>query len=290
LCCLLAAAASPSAADHVGALGRIRPAGGIVHLTGPPGETIVRIEVDAGDMIEKGDVLVIFSGRDLLESDVNLAKLALREADELGQRAILLQAQKVKLAEQDFSFAKVHLERFQKVDGESLSAEEMHMRRYRYETAELQLDIARRELERLKLENELRKERSRQQLALARQRWDASILKAPSDGIVLEVVQTVGESVGARPVLRMAPLEQMAVVAEIFEGDVMKVAPGMKATITGSAFPETLTGTVKSIGRIINPQNKVAEATILLDESEPASRLINMEVNVSIQLKPDASQ
>ncbi len=262
LCCFLVAASPSWAADNVGALGRIRPAGGIVHLAGPPGETIAKIEVDAGDRIEKGDVLVRFSGGDFLELDVKLAKLAVREADELGQRAIQLQAQKVKVAEEDYSFAKIHLDRFEKVDGASLSAEEMHMRRYQHDAAELQLDIARRELERLKLENELHKERSRQQLDLARERWDALVLKAPSDGIVLEVLQAVGESAGARPILRMATLEQMMVVAEIFEGDVMKVAPGMKATITGPALPEALTGTVQSISRIINPQNKVAEAKI----------------------------
>jgi HlyD family secretion protein len=107
-------------------------------------------------------------------------------------------------------------------------------------------------------------------------------LDAPMNGTVLEVLQSVGEATGGRPVIRMADLENMYVIAEVFEGDLLKISPGMKATVTGNALPGSLTGEVESIGRVINPANRTADVKIRLDEPAVASKLINLEVDVSI--------
>jgi hypothetical protein len=61
------------------------------------------------------------------------------------------------------------------------------------------------------------------------------------------------------------------------------MAEGMKATITSKSLPGALTGTIKSISRIISDPSKVANVIIVLDNPEPASRLINLEVEVSIE-------
>ena len=60
-------------------------------------------------------------------------------------------------------------------------------------------------------------------LELAKARWERSVLNAPSDGTVLKVFMRQGELVGTIPILQMADLDRMIVIAQVYETDVKRL-------------------------------------------------------------------
>lgn len=310
----------PWAEEKVGALGRIQPGGGIIHMAGPPGDTIAAINVKEGDFIEKGEPLVTLASGATYKAEVSLAKIALEKVDKLGQEsialqelkvadilkratmAIVIQELKIKKAKEDYDFALRRLKRLDAIGSDTFSAQQAEVRRYDVEKARINMSLVeqglkklerdrdlnlastRRELKRLRIEHEINVKQAQQDLEMARKKLKSSVLRAPMGGTVLEILQNVGERTGGQTLIKMADLRQMYVVAEIFEADLLKISPGMKATITSNSLPSPLNGQVESIGRIISDNSKITKVKIRLIDSEVASKLINLEVNVSIDL------
>lgn len=129
---------------------------------------------------------------------------------------------------------------------------------------------------------------------LAKAQLSRAIVSAPSDGQILKIRVRPGEVVRSQTILTMANLDQMCVVAEIYETDVLRLQTGQKAVVTAAALSQPLTGHVLFVGRSINQQavydldpaspsdSRVAEIRILLDEAQLASRLVNLQVAVAI--------
>ena len=82
-------------------------------------------------------------------------------------------------------------------------------------------------------------------------------VKSPCDGRVLKTFMRAGETIGQKPILRMANLDRMVAVAEIYEVNLKQVRVGQAATIRSKAFRmakgrEGLSGKVVQIGRVVN--------------------------------------
>jgi len=272
------------AGEKVGALGRIKPAGGIVNLVGQSGDIIADIMVKEGDFVEKGTQLVILRSKATQSLEVALAELAVEEADKLGKKAIAIQKLKVKVAKEDHELASKRLSRFERIGGDSVSKQETQLRESHVKTAQLNLDLAGQELQRLVLDRDIKVKRAINQLHVAREKLQNAVIKAPCDGTIIEILQNVGESTGSGTIITMADLRQIYVIADIFESDLLKLSLGQSVTITSNSLPKALTGQIESIGRVISEKSKVAKVKIRLNHSEVADKLINMEVNVSINL------
>ena len=132
----------------------------------------------------------------------------------------------------------------------------------------INLNIAKQELERLKIKHEMSVKTDQN-----------IIIEAPINGTVLDILQNVGDS-GGQVIIRMANLDSMSVNAEVFEGDLLKIDKGMEATINSDSLPAPAKGKVVSVGKLIADQTKIAKVKILLDDPKVASRLINLEVSV----------
>ena len=319
MCVFFAFQAEIWAQEKVGALGRIEPEGGIIDLVGPGNDKISTIVVREGEFVKKNDApLIIFESKSTYELEVSLAELAMKEADELGAQAIAMQKLKIKEADElgkktqaaqeltiiaakaEYDFALSSLNRFVEIGDQSVSAQQMDERKSNVKVTKSKLDSATQELKRLTLKHEIDVALARQnlksltldreiklkkithELGLARTQLKQSTLRAPVDGTILEILKNVGESTGGQPVIRMADLEHMNVIAEIFESDLLKITPGLKATITSKSLPDPLTGKVESIGRIISGSSRTAKVKIRLDDPKVAAKLINLEVDVSI--------
>jgi len=256
-----------------------------VNLVGASGDTIVEILVAEGEVVETGATLATFKSHRLRRTEVELAELAVREAKELGAMAISLQELNIKKAAEDLDFAQKNLERFRKMGGaETLSEQQKEQREHQVNVGTILVKSAEQELARLKRNHEINLENSEKQLEIAKERMAASVLLAPTSGTILEIRKNPGETMGDEPVIMMANLEKMYVIGEIYESDLLKLSPGLSTTVTSNSFPFHLRGKVESVGRIISERSKVAKAAILLDKSETASKLINMEVSISIFL------
>lgn len=324
LSCILAVlffgGADGRAEEKIGALGRIEPPGGLVQLACPHGDVVAEIAVKEGEYVKKGAALVVFESKVSRELELSQAQATFKEADELGAKGVALQELKVRetvelgrialtvqeqrvvAADAEYDFALKRQNRYEGIDGQTLSAQQMDERKSQVKVAQAKLAAARLELDRLRLANEISTAFARQELGrlvlnremsmtqartrvdLARERLKQSVLRAPGDGTVLEIHARAGETAGGRVMVTMANLEPMYVTAEIFEGDLSKISAGMKATITGSALSGTLHGEVETVGRVISGGSRTGKVRIRLLDSKAASKLINMEVDVSIKI------
>jgi HlyD family secretion protein len=282
---LLTACADLLAEQKVGALGRFRPSRGVITVSVPPENTILEIAARAGDVVRKGTPLVTFRSAQSHRAELELAELELKEADRMGAKAIGIKKQEVEIARMEKEFNKGGLERLIGGGSDTYSAQQKDEKQHLTTMAQAKWDLAVDELRRLEETREFNMNRAKLKLEAARKKGETSSVAAPADGTILEILQNPGEGSAGGPVLKMADLRQMDVAAEVFAGDILKLTPGRKATITSNALPAPLTGRIVSIGRTVSAQSRNAEALIRLDSPETAARLINMEVNVSIELK-----
>ncbi|MEM5788562.1 MAG: efflux RND transporter periplasmic adaptor subunit, partial [Syntrophobacteraceae bacterium] len=147
--------------------------------------------------------------------------------------------------------------------------------------AKAKLDLAHQELERLEKDREFKVSRAERKLRSMKDQAERYMV-APVEGTVIETLQNPGEVSSGGLVIKLADLRRMNVLAEVFEGEITRVKPGMQAVITAKVFSEPLNGKVVSVGRIISPQSRNVQVAISLDNPEIASGYINLEVNVSI--------
>lgn len=270
------------AGQNIGALGHIEPKGGVVRLMGEQGDTVANILVREGQTVKQGQALAEFANLPLLEVELAQARLAVREAQELGSTNALLQENRIKSAEADLELARKSFENLDRIGKDAFSAMQIDQRKSQIKISEINLNSARLELERLRRQTSIQLASAQEKVKAAQERLDRATLKAPSDGTLLEINKRVGEVCGGEPFLLMADLSVMYVVADIFEADVPALTIGLEASITGKALGKTKKGRVESIGRLVQVKSKEAKVRIRLDEAEESSRLINSEVNVSI--------
>jgi HlyD family secretion protein len=280
---LLAALTAPCAplAAKVGALGRIIPAGDVMHLPGA-GDAVTAIHVKEGDLVEAGAPLLTFRSREAAASDVQMAELSLREARDLAQLSIDALTLKVESALRDYEFARLRYERFSKLGGEELSAQQMEVRAHQMNSARLAHAAAEKDLARAQEDRDIKLARAEAQLALARDKLARTTLTAPARLTVVRLNATVGTVPGGT-VISLGNLAEMHVVTEVFAGDLPSLKVGQEATVTSNALPGPIKARVLSIGRLITGRAKVAEVLLRLDDPTAAASLINLEVNVSIE-------
>ena len=161
------------------------------------------------------------------------------------------------------------------------------------------LQTAHANLERVKSSTQL--ESLEQGAATAAQKLEMSIVRAPREGRVLEILARVGETMGPRPMLRLGDTEQMYATAEVYETDIYLVRPGQSARITSDALSAPIHGTVETVGKTISKNQvvsldptaaadaRVVRARIRLDDSSEAANLVDLQVDVLIDTESSAS-
>lgn len=140
----------------------------------------------------------------------------------------------------------------------------------------------------------------RKSVELARRRLELTTIRAPSDGEILKVMLSAGETLAQQPILEMADTSRMVAVAEIYEDDALHVKEGAAASVDSEALEQPIAGTVSYIGSMVAKNTvmsltptasadlRVVEARIRLEPSPEAKRLINLQVTVSISVEPAA--
>lgn len=90
-------ATSAAAPEAIVALGRVQPAGGVVSVFGPPGDRVLKLTVDVGSPVKKGDQLAELSGRAERELSVKALDAQIAEAEAL--KASIGKSRDAKLAD-----------------------------------------------------------------------------------------------------------------------------------------------------------------------------------------------
>ena len=145
---------------------------------------------------------------------------------------------------------------------------------------------------------------------LTRLTAEATTVRAPSKGKILQIYTREGERVANTPVLLMGDLEQMICIAEVHEASLKSIKTKMKngklvpdgtypVTIRSVALEVDLKGTVMEVGQLIgapklrdpNPlarsDHRSAQVKIKLDKeyNEAARRFVHLQVNVTMHLE-----
>jgi HlyD family secretion protein len=125
-----------------------------------------------------------------------------------------------------------------------------------------------------------------QKLEMARFELSMAEVKSPCDGRVMKTFMRAGETISQKPILRMANLDRMVALAEVYEVDVKQVHVGQMATIRSKAFhapkdAKGLRGKVVQIGRIVN--------TPELKSLNPFAKADRHVIPIRIEIDPDDS-
>jgi HlyD family secretion protein len=141
------------------------------------------------------------------------------------------------------------------------------------------------------------------QIELLRVQVEMTRIIAPSDGTVLAVRATVGETAGPIPIIDLGDLSQMVCVAEVHEADVARISIGDKAVLTSAALPSMIEGTVMQIDTLVgspemrlpNPlarsDFRAVPVRIKIEQSQEATaaKLVQLQVDVTISPKATAA-
>ncbi len=160
--------------------------------------------------------------------------------------------------------------------------------------ARAQLKSAEAELARTQSEVEI--ESSQSNLELAEASLERTIIRAPRSGKVLDVAAYSGETIDENGILQLGNIEQMYVVAEIYESDINKIELGQQAVISDPSLPREIKGTVERISSQIkkndvldndpaaDTDSRIIEVKIRLNETDSSlvADLINLQVDVEI--------
>ena len=124
------------------------------------------------------------------------------------------------------------------------------------------------------------------QREIAQADLDQTAIKAPCKGTVLKIFVREGEAVGQRPILRMANLDRMVTIVEVYEVDAKRVQVGQTAIVTSAAFhaPYDKTGLKGEVVRIESVVN-----TPELRSVDPYAKVDRHVIPVRIQLDKEGS-
>jgi multidrug resistance efflux pump len=276
------AADAPSSAD-IGGTGHIEPRNGVISLSSVGGVTIKSIKVHPGQTVKRGDVLMEFDDTQA-RMDEKVAETAYNAAKTAEEQTIASEAIAVKLAANHYRAAKGLADGYRSLGPDATSLTQ----RQTYDGAAADalgaLNLERRKQAQILASGTADLVAAKSRFVSAQNMLAKFQLTAPNDGVILMVNQHEGEIAGGGPIVAMGDISQMYVTCQVFQGDLLKVREGMKATITSNAMNKTLTGTVVSISRLITTATQTGDVRIKLNDTDLASRLVGMEVEVKILL------
>ena len=255
------------------------------------GEALIREVAIEITQIEKLQPLAI----EAQEAKVRSAQVKLKNSrSELERKRILIKNRGV--SEEEMERAELAVRQ----DEESLTSGQATLKQLRYQ---LELDrlMAQTKLQRAKAglarsQAAIAVESLEKQIEFLESRIQRTMIRAPIDGQILEVLTWPGERLGNQPILQMGDTKEMHAVAEVYETDIGLVRLGQKATIRSPALPRELAGSVVRVGVQIYKNDildvdpaadadaRVVEVRIRLDEPDLVAGLSNLQVDVEIRL------
>ena len=276
---IVCGAAGPQ--SDIGATGTIEPHGGLVLISGVVGATIKTVMVRVGQSVKKGDLLMTLVD-DQQQVDAKVAANSLDEARRHAQQSVADETLSLKLAEDRYRRARTDAQEYRALGQNATSQHQMAELSGVAEDALGALTIERRKLLQTQKDSDADVDSAAKRYEAAEAKLESYHVTAPSDGVILAVNQHAGEYLSGAPALEMGDISVMYVSCQVFQGDLLKVKPGMRATITSNAFEHSLTGRVEYAGRLVQTNAQIGDVRIKLDDTQLASRLVGMEVNVKI--------
>jgi len=300
----------------VGALGRVEPASRIRRLAPPGGFAVTRVDrllVEEGQTVAAGDLLATFADAAQKDTAVAQAEAALAEATatlarvRAAGRPSEIAAQRARIAA--LAFAE-EIDRRDAVRAERLvptgAGPEATAERARFAASRSAAGRAEAEAQ---LETLLRPrpedvavaaaQLASAQAQLGHARADAALSRvvAPIAGTVLKIYARPGDQVGNDGLLDIANLDQLDVVADVYETDLPRLREGAAAQVIVPGEAQRFGAVLRELGwqvrrttqagtdPVAAVDSRTVEVRLTLDPNGRAAlqRRLNMQVQVVIQ-------
>jgi HlyD family secretion protein len=115
----------------------------------------------------------------------------------------------------------------------------------------------------------------------AKANLEQTTVRSPSAGQIVKIHTRPGEKIGEEGIATLGQTQQMMAIAEVYQNDITQIQVGQPATITATAIPDTLHGTVEHIGLQVEQQQVVNE--------DPTANIDAKVVEVHVRLDPASS-
>jgi HlyD family secretion protein len=277
----------------VSALGRLQPQDGVIHVGAPStpvsisGAMLAVLHVKEGDFVEAGQLLAVTDSATVLSARLKQAQAERQTAVRAAEASQSQAHEACVLAD----VARREAERrVRLLDQKLASEEETEMAQGRAQataasctTANAQARVAESEIE-----------VAAALLEVAQAELERAFIKAPVNGLVLDVMLKPGEFIGAEGLLEIGKVDKMYAVAEVYETDIRRVKIGQTAMVTSDALPRALSGKVEFIRHKVEKQDvtgtdpaadkdaRIIEVEIRLDDPEAAASLTHLQVEIII--------
>ncbi len=304
---------------HVHALGRLEPRGRVVRLAPPSGNDAARVEkllVSEGDDVPANTVVALLDTHARRQAELGEAEARWNAAQarlaqtRAGAKAGDIQAQQaaVDLLAEQKKVSQRELERAERFRNQKvISSEDFDKHKWTYDRVVFEYRRAEQLLTSISEVREIDVRVQELEVAAAeaavesaRARLAASEVRNPSEGRVLKIHTQPGEKIGESGLMELGDTAHMQAVAEVFEGDLSVLEPGLTAIVrvdgTGERFEGELLDLGALVGRKVVLSNdpvsdtdaRVVEVRVRLSPTDSArlARLSNARVEVTIAL-PD---
>jgi multidrug resistance efflux pump len=284
--CLFVAAAlafgmSRSHADDIGGTAKIEPRGGVVVLTGVTGAKILSIDVHEGQLVKRGQLLMTLDDR-IAREDEQVAELTYIQSKRDAAQDIAASTVSLRIAAEHLKRTQADAAAYRELGPTATSEMAVEDREQAAHEALLNFNLDQSKDQQTRANSAASISSAAKHLDQAKQKLSDYRVVAPSDGTILRIDQHVGENLTGQPAMEMGDIRQMYVIAQIFQGDLLKIHPGMRVTVKNSAFKTPLKGTVDQVGRLIDTKAQLGDVRVKLDDPVTASKLVEMEVEVQI--------
>ncbi|HEX3431022.1 MAG TPA: HlyD family efflux transporter periplasmic adaptor subunit [Rhizomicrobium sp.] len=268
-------------AEDIGGTGRIEPDGGVVVLSGVQGARILSIAVKPGQMVKKGDLLMTLDDREQ-RMNTQIAEVALAQARKDAVQSLAAAQLAVQIDIERLQHAQKNAADYRALGPDATSEKQIADTEEAAKESQMQLDEDRKHESQVRFDNAAAISSAAKKLDIETQKLALYKMTAPVAGMILKIDQHVGENLAGGPVIEMGDIRKMYVICQAFQGDLLKLRPGLRATIKSSAFATPLKGVVENVGRLVDTKAQLGDVRIRLDDPHVASRVVGMEVEVEI--------
>jgi multidrug resistance efflux pump len=272
---------SASWADDIGGTGRIEPNGGVVLLNGVQGARVLSISVRPDQMVKRGDLLMTLDDTEQ-RINTNLAEISLAQARKDASQNLAAAREAVSIDEGRLNRAARDARNYRALGPETTSEKQIADMEQSANEARMQLELDLKRENQVRADNVANTNSAIKRLQIEQQKLALYRMVAPIDGMILRIDQHVGENLTGTPAIEMGDIRTMYVICQAFQGDLLKLRPGLHATIKSSAFSHPLKGTVENVGRLVDTKAQLGDVRIKLDNPAVASKVVGMEVEVEI--------
>jgi HlyD family secretion protein len=95
------------------------------------------------------------------------------------------------------------------------------------------------------------------QIDMARRNCEASLVRSPLDGVVVQIGTRAGERISGAGIAKIVDMSQLRVLADVSEDQVARLAPGGKVEITLRGNPTVYNGTIMRVASNVNRMQRV---------------------------------